>query len=454
MEWINRVHQGHALQLLKQMPSDFVDCMVTSPPYWALRDYKTKGITWDSKEDCKHEWGENISVKQKSTPKDWHEETKFSDDITNTFCKKCGAWKGQLGLEPSFDLYVKHLCDIMDEVKRVLKPTGTCWVNLGDTYSGTGCGTGTSHFSQIDKCMKQNVETDLPDKSLCQVPSRFAIEMVNRGWTLRSEIIWQKPNGLPSSIKDRFTLDFEKIFFFVKNRKYYFETLYEDYVSLDKRPAGVVQNREYGYQGKYKVMPPIGGKKQTEGNDNPVYSGNTPEWKQGRIKRCVWSINTHPFPDAHFATFPEELAEPMVQAGSPEFICKKCGKPREKVYTKHWDEMRTATPIKGGETSSSLIDGAGQKKGGFNNRTYPVGVSYEHIGYTDCGCGAEFEGGIVLDIFAGSGTTCLVAKKMGRQYIGLELNPEYVKMAKERIASVSTLHNWVGNIKSEIGEWF
>jgi hypothetical protein len=152
---------------------------------------------------------------------------------------------------------VDHLCDIFDEVKRVLKETGTIWVNLGDSYAG-------SHNGSNDYGEKTGLRTrlgnqnkgpcaggvdGLPAKCLCQIPNRFAIEMTNRGWILRNGPIWWKPNGLPSPVKDRFLVDFEKIFFFAKSKKYFFERQFEPY-GKDQRLAGIRRAREYGYNGK------------------------------------------------------------------------------------------------------------------------------------------------------------------------------------------------------------
>lgn len=137
----NKIYHGNTLDVLKTFPNESISMCITSPPYWALRDYGTDGVVWDGDPNCEHEF-------------------------ENGFCIHCGAWKGQLGLEPDFNLYIKHLCDIFDEVKRVLRKDGTLWVNLGDTY----------HTKSVDK--------SLPLKSLCNIPARFSIEMQNRGWIL------------------------------------------------------------------------------------------------------------------------------------------------------------------------------------------------------------------------------------------------------------------------------
>jgi site-specific DNA-methyltransferase (cytosine-N4-specific) len=278
---------GHALDVLRSMPSESVDCCVTSPPYWGLRDYKTKPIIWDAVEGCEHEWGEYERPGQSGGTVSEKVHTHGTDNFqafgpsSQAFCFKCGAWRGQLGLEPTPQLYIQHLVSIFDEVKRVLKKTGTCWVNIGDTYGGT------TQFA----------------KSLVQIPSRFAIAMTDAGWILRNEIVWHKPNCMPSSVKDRFTVDFEKLFFFVKSKRYYFEQQFE--------PMSEASVSRY----KYK----FGGTKNEaiKETDNPTYVVGMRSPTDGRNKRTVWTITTKAYKGAHFAVFPPELVETPIKAGCP-----------------------------------------------------------------------------------------------------------------------------------------
>jgi len=217
------------MKALKQLPDGSVDMQITSPPYWGLRDYgEGTEVIWDGDENCEHEWDiikhppKGGKTKPENMPKVGSNLKEQTDGISVRFgyktniCQKCGAWKGQLGLEPTFDLYIKHLCDIFDEVKRVLKKDGTCWINLGDTYARGGNqeerfdkksygGKATQHDTTI---LGRGITKELPSKCLVMIPQRFAIEMVNRGWILRNVIIWHKPNCMPSSVKDRFTVDF------------------------------------------------------------------------------------------------------------------------------------------------------------------------------------------------------------------------------------------------------
>ena len=179
----NIILQGDALTKLKELPEKSINMCMTSPPYWALRDY-----------------GED----------------------------------GQLGLEPTFVEYINNLCDIFDEVKKVLRDDGTCWVNLGDTYNSGGNYRGKEldknckevyRRKDFEGCKNDPKAQGISAKCLTAIPMRFAIEMVNHGWILRNTIIWHKPNAMPCSAKDRFTVDFEYIFLFSKQKKYYFEKI-------------------------------------------------------------------------------------------------------------------------------------------------------------------------------------------------------------------------------------
>ena len=322
--FLNKNINGNSLEVLKTIPDNSIDCCITSPPYWGLRDYG-------------------------------HEE--------------------QLGSEAHFKDFVNNLCNVFDEVKRVLKPTGTCFINLGDTYGGSGSGTtknaDTSKYVENSKQVyvlpngtskaSQFRGTTL-NKSLCMIPERFAIEMIDRGWTIRNQIIWHKPNQMPSSAKDRFTVDFEKVFFFVKQpTDYYFEQQLEKSITQENRPAGVVRDREYDYDSKQAII-------QTRKRPNGISVEQSK--KMGNVGNCgvnefrnvrtVWSINTEPSTEAHFATYPQRLVERMLKAGCPE-------------------------------------------------------------------------NGIVLDPFFGSGTTGVYARKVNRNFVGIELNPEYVKIAENRL---------------------
>ncbi len=369
---MNKILQGSSLEVLKTLDEKSINMCMTSPPYWALRDY---GV------------------------------------------------EGQLGLEQTFDEYINKLCDIFDEVKRVLRDDGTCWVNLGDTYYGSGKGAGGdpekskesyqmptdwkrpsrdnyNKMSASKNCLyckneiKKGVTSQfcnhiclnkmgndfrsqnrqLPDKCLTMIPMRFAIEMVNRGWILRNTIIWHKPNAMPSSVKDRFTVDFEYLFFFSKQKKYYFET------QREKRKYDFDKSINYDLKGnptyKAKVTKEDRDKIRNRGIKKGFKFDKAYNNPLGRIKRTVWKITTKSFAKAHFATYPEEFCETPIKSGCPE-------------------------------------------------------------------------GGIVLDPFFGAGTTGIVALKQQKKFIGIELNEEYIKIAEERLKPFLEQTSLYPNNKSE-----
>ncbi len=435
-----KIYNSDIMPTLKEMADESVDCAVTSPPYWALRDYGIEPSIWDRDEKCHHKWGVGIKTKReshhgegKSTLRDgnvspnenWNKGAK-GDGQLSSFCSLCNAWHGSLGLEPTFELYIKHLCDIFDEVKRVLKKTGTCWVNLGDTYRGTKVGNTESRKNP-------NVVTDSfkksggQEKSLCQIPNRFSIEMTNREWILRNELIWHKPNCMPSSATDRFTVDFEKIFFFVKDKKYWFERQFEVNKYDGRKNTTLKPTNKY----------PSG---RSGGLHHPQKNDREPmeRWpnSQGRNKRCVWKITTQPFKEAHFAVFPESLVETPIKSGCPEFVCNKCGKAKEKIYkiTKPPEEMYTKSNlpddglINAGMRNNGKFRGSGQKVQNWKDQN-----PNQSKGYTSCKCKAGFSGGVVLDPFMGSGTVAAVAKRLNRQFIGIDIKKDYCKMAIKRI---------------------
>lgn len=264
---------GNCLDVLRTMPSDSIDCVVTSPPYWSLRDYQSEPAIWGGDAECEHDWHEHIESARGGVGKNANVGAN-RDGVANNrghptvtqYCHKCGAWKGQLGLEPTPFEYIEHLLMIFDEVKRVLKPTGACWVNIGDTYNGAKNGKVST-----DTFHKETVE-GIGKKSLVQIPSRFAIGMTDHGWILRNEIIWHKPNVMPQSMKDRFTVDFEKMYFFTKEPTYYF-----------------VQQKE-----------------QSAGSE--------------RNMRTTWSISTQASSEDHCAMFPQKLVEIPIMS-----TCQKGG---------------------------------------------------------------------------------------------------------------------------------
>jgi site-specific DNA-methyltransferase (adenine-specific) len=258
----NIIHTGDVYDVLPELPAESVHMVMTSPPYWNLRDY-----------------GE----------------------------------ADQLGLEETPEEFIENLADVFDEVKRVLLPSGSLWLNLGDTYH---------------------------NKDLQQIPARVALELQSRGWILRNRVTWAKPNPMPQSVKDRLNDTTEAVFHFVKNREYWYD--------LDEiREPHAAPNRTAGKREDYKQY---GGGQDERYEQHPA----------GKNPGDVFEVTTKPFPEAHFAVYPPELCEKPIKATCPP-------------------------------------------------------------------------DGIVLDPFAGAGTTLLKAKELGRGFAGIELNPEYADMARARV---------------------
>jgi site-specific DNA-methyltransferase (adenine-specific) len=204
--------------------------------------------------------------------------------------------------------YIARLCNVFDGVGRVLRDDGTLWVVIGDTYSGTKDGKTDRIVAEYLRRESEGIRKrrgNLPEKCLCQIPARFAIEMAARGWILRNEIIWHKPNAMPSSVRDRFTYDFEKVFFFSKKKNYYFDQQLEPFDS----PVNPARGRETEADGRLAL-----------GNSKLIASAGVRNSyrKGGRNKRAVWTIPTSPSGVAHYATFPEKLVETPILAGCPE----------------------------------------------------------------------------------------------------------------------------------------
>ncbi|MFV0240748.1 MAG: DNA-methyltransferase [Lacrimispora sphenoides] len=325
---MNRIYPGDCFEVLKTFPDRTVNCCITSPPYFQLRDY---GVD------------------------------------------------GQIGMEETPESYIERLTSVFREVRRVLKDDGTLWVNIGDSYSGSGKGGGsgkqlTNKGSTTGEMLKGIVPEGLKPKDLIGIPWMLAFALRADGWYLRQDIIWHKPNPMPESVTDRCTKSHEYIFLLSKSPKYYYdaEAIAEDVTeSTTKRLSQNIQEQKGSTlpgktNGNMKAKAPRFGKKKYTEDPETFFrtkSGNAYEYSPKRNKRDVWTVTTKSYKGAHFATFPQDLIEPCILAGCP--------------------------------------------KDGF-----------------------------VLDPFFGSGTTGAAAQKYNRNYIGIEINPKYCNLADTRNASV------------------
>lgn len=312
MTW--EIRQGDALERLRELPAESVQCVVTSPPFYGLRDYGTG--TWEGgSPDCEHMPGsDSRAAEPKSTLGGGKSDQGHRREGYGRVCARCGARRAdaQIGLELTPDEYVARLVDVFSEVKRVLRQDGTVWLNLGDGYANDtkwGGQSGGKHAQALHgntSIGRGRRHTGLKEKDLIGIPWLVAFALRDDGWYLRSDVIWAKPNPLPESVQDRPTGAHEHVFLLAKAARYHY-----DADAIREPDAG--QDHWRAITANQPSLEPSGG---LRGPHNGI---RTPHGRNGsgRNKRNVWEIPTQPYPDAHFATFPVKLAEPCVLAGAP-----------------------------------------------------------------------------------------------------------------------------------------
>lgn len=402
-----KIFHGDCREVLARLEPGSVNCCVTSPPYFGLRDYGIPPSVWGGSKDCEHEWSDsswrpsrwgdcdddNPGDKQRTNDGSLGHRGKVRQQST---CKLCGAWLGNLGLEPTPDLFLEHIVEVFEAVRRVLRDDGTLWFNMGDTYNHDAkWGGSSSNKNELKQgfARKQARERDsgCKPKDLIGIPWLCAFALRSAGWYLRADIIeevelycpcgcgfvleehiwrwsqdrdliWKKLNPMPESVTDRPTKSHEYIFLLSKNQRYYYDA------ESIREPQSQGTHERFGKNPtpstKRKLAAPGSGTKNNSSFDDAMVTMIQPDGK--RNKRSVWSVATQAVSEAHFATFPEKLIEPCILAGCPE-------------------------------------------------------------------------GGIVLDPFSGSGTTAMVCKNLGRRFIGCELNPDYLEISRKRIGDQQNL---------------
>lgn len=508
---VNEILVGDALARLRGLPDNSVHCCVTSPPYWGLRDY---GVDkWQGGDPaCRHRRG---NVRQDhSGPVDLgrgaQESARASATPHRAECPECGAVRTltQLGLEPTPEAYVSRLVEVFREVRRVLHPSGTLWLVLGDCYA-TGAGSvgdcpgggaqGAGWMGDVDRIRddKRGYRGDrlangrgdqpavfrnkgnrgashtmgpitqpnrmplpgLKPKDLIGIPWKVAFALQADGWYLRSDIIYAKRNCMPESVQDRPTRAHEFIFLLSKSERYFYdseaiaEPLSEVSIARLSQPTFDRQSggpKDYGKEGgtnanrsarralenlkfKHEGAARLG----RESILNPsrlLYDADEAAEmlaRGTRNSRSVWSVATTPFPEAHFAVFPEDLAAKCVLAGTSERgCCAACGEPWRRIVEKR-ARGRVRQRASGGLGTAVRREPLGLAPVGGE---FQEGVVRTTTGWEPgCRCGAGMVPAVILDPFLGSGTTALVALKAGRTFVGVELNPEYAAMAERRI---------------------
>ena len=382
---------GDCLDALKAMPDKSVHCIVTSPPYFGLRDYGHEG----------------------------------QGGLENN--NDCLAWARSE--EPCDGCYICWVRKVAHELHRVLRDDGTLWWNIGDSYNGSGGAGGDYSKGGLKDGQPKYGPTrlaSLKQKDLCMIPARTALALQADGWYLRQDIIWAKDSCMPESVKDRCTKAHEYIYLFAKQSKYRYDADAIREAYADARPDAEGQTwsvrKEKGQSSNNRSVDNF-----TAGKNLGTLGGRN----GGRNKRSVWRVNPKPYKGAHFAVYPPELIEPCILAGtSAKGCCSKCGKPYVRI-TEKGEKVKQKWGVQS-KVDSSRNDSIGESglKTGMVNTYHTVGWG------VDCDCDADTMPCVVLDPFLGSGTTIEVALKHGRNAIGIELNPEYAELAKERLAKL------------------
>ncbi len=385
------IRQGDVLDRLREMPDESVHCCVTSPPYWGLRDYGVDGA---------------------------------------------------YGLEPTLDEYIERMVEVFREVRRVLRKDGTLWLNLGDAYAGSGKGMNADGTHSVGAKQETNIGSlsapvkskrmprgdgrwgggdsyvpELKPKDLIGLPWRVAFALQADGWWLRSDICWHKLNPMPESVRDRPTRAHEYVFLLSKSARYFYDA---DAI----RTPGQERIGQAGTFSRNGAVSELVIPGQTAA-EHRLRDDRVPA---GANARTVWSIATQGFPGAHFATFPEKLVEPCILAGTSERgVCGVTGAPWERTVDRESIELRPNSGSIRGNSPSSNASMGGAQRGAMAVKTQTTGWQ------PTCDHDAEPVPATVLDPFCGSGTTGVVALRHGRSFIGIELNPEYVELARQRV---------------------
>lgn len=407
-----RILNGDCRQLLQTLPDQSVHCVITSPPYFGLRDY---------------------------------------------------GHGDQIGLEATPTEFIATMVTVFDEVWRVLRDDGTLWLNLGDSYAGSWGAQGQINAKnptrqrQIKNAPRKTTgagtirESHLKPKDMMGIPWRVAFALQANGWYLRQDIVWAKPNPMPESVRDRCTKSHEFLFLLTKSEHYYFdaESIAEDVVKTGT-PAhlaagkGLYQNERHSPQ--YLSRPSAGKDDLSPDRKRNGADGTAASFRHispKRNKRDVWTVAVRPFQDAHFATFPPELIEPCVLAGtSAHGVCRQCGAGWERVVDRELvptAKAVTTAVVDARDAGADANDqGSNRQKDGHRN-----GMAYatETTGWSPtCACGdASVVAATILDPFGGAGTTGLVADRHKRDAILMELNPEYAALAQRRLTGDAPL---------------
>jgi site-specific DNA-methyltransferase (adenine-specific) len=320
---------GDVRTVLTTLPADSVDCIITSPPYFLLRNY---------------------------------------------------GMPGQLGMEPNVDAWVEQLVGVMRELARVMKASGSLWLNVGDSYS-------------------RHDDYGAPRKGLLLGPERLVVALAADGWTVRNKVVWAKTNPKPASVRDRLSCTWESLYFLTRSTKYYYfdlDAVRVPHQSTGRRPS---TTRKAAGAAVPAWAGPLAG---TQAGLQQVRAQGRPGHPLGKNPGDVWRLPASGYRGAHFATFPERLVELPLLASCPEAVCSRCGRPWRRGPIKTLGKLAVRGDVA-----------------------------------PDCGCEVDPRPGLVLDPFFGAGTVGVVANRLGRDWLGIELNPDFVALANARLSGGS-----------------
>jgi DNA modification methylase len=440
---MNEIWQGDVLELAKRLPDNSIHMICTSPPYWNLRDYGT-ALWVGGSEECNHvanpkatktfgnpEFNENRPSREQTKTNGYYKD----------ICPKCSATRidQQLGLEKTPEEYIEKMVLIFRELRRALREDGTLWLNLGDGYAqGNGKkydkaesledaerakdkGYSTQAYAGYKGWQRASgtAVSGLKPKDLIGMPWRIALALQADGWYLRSDIIWAKKNCMPESVNDRPTKSHEYVFLLTKSARYFY-----DAEAIREATGNEMSWEEYNKRTAPGATWQSGGLTRYAGTNKHDGGQSHPN---GRNRRTVWTIATEAYPEAHFATYPEALVEPCILAGTSSMgVCPECGKQWERVVSKEYLSKAQYTP-----KNENLRYENGR---GRNVTRMGDGVNTQTLSWQPtCKHTEQPIPAIILDPFLGSGTTASVAKRLGRNWLGFELNPTYIKLAWKRI---------------------
>ena len=463
-----------------------IHMVVTSPPYWGLRDYGLPGRVWGGEMGCGHVWGDTNRGRDHGTRhgkgnkstltggKQVYDTLESHAYSNSQFCQLCGAWRGCLGLEPTPEMYIQHIVQVFREIRRVLRDDGTLWLNLGDSYANQGGHSSPGKTAQVGNTKaghallgSQSPPPGLKPKDLIGIPWRVAFALQADGWWLRSDIIWSKTNPMPESVTDRPTKAHEYLFLLSKSARYFYDA------DAVREGDQVYTRKAGGYHGRDgRNASRFGGKGGFGDSDVTTV---------GRNRRTVWTLPTKPYKGAHFATYPPALVEPCIKAGiSERGVCPECGGPWERVVKKEFvpqEDVSAAKGVRGhGDTKEQPFDGWDGFPRGTNEvittgwrptcAHYPGADLWQEYprqdkDESDDGYAQRMEPirqerqrlltlwepmetvpATVLDPFVGSGTTLVVARQLGRNGIGLDLSFDYLSQQARKRLELDKLAAW------------